>query len=528
MEIKLFDTTLRDGTQSEGLSLSVDDKLKISRLLDAFGVHFIEGGWPASNPKDSEFFRRARSLSLHHAKMTAFGSTRRAGGRAEDDNNLKGLLEAETPAVAIFGKSWILHVTKVLGTTPEENLAMIRDSVSFLKRHGKEVVYDAEHFFDGFRADRAYALKAVRAAAEAGADCVALCDTNGGSLPSWVSEVVLAVKAEIPATALGIHTHNDGELAVANALAGVDAGCTQVQGTINGYGERCGNANLISVVAALQLKMGHTCVADEQLGRLTELSRAVSEIANLNPDPHAPYVGISAFAHKGGVHVAAVEKVAASYEHIPPERVGNLRKVVVSELSGRVNVRVRAAEMGLDVTGAEPAVLARIKDLESKGYQFEAAEGTFELLVRRSRPDYVRPFDLLDVVVIAERRQGHGEMFSEATVKLKVGDILVHEVAEGDGPVHALDRALRKALEPFYASLRDVRLADYKVRILDPQSATGAKTRVLLEAAREEERWSTIGVSENIIEASAEALADSLELHLLRAREAEARVAAAR
>jgi 2-isopropylmalate synthase len=527
MEIQLFDTTLRDGTQSEGLSLSVEDKLKISRILDNFGVHFIEGGWPASNPKDSEFFRRAHSLNLRHAKMTAFGSTRRAGGRAEDDNNLRGLLEAETPAVAIFGKSWVLHVTKVLGTTPEENLAMIRDSVSFLKRHGKEVVYDAEHFFDGFRADRAYALKAVRAAAEAGADWVALCDTNGGSLPSWVREVVLAVKAEIPATRLGIHTHNDGELAVANALAAVEAGCTQVQGTINGYGERCGNANLISVVPALQLKMGHTCVADDQLGRLTELSRAVSEIANLNPDPHAPYVGVSAFAHKGGVHVAAVEKVAASYEHIPPERVGNLRKVVVSELSGRVNVRVRAAEMGLDVTGGEPAVLARIKDLESKGYQFEAAEGTFELLVRRSRSDYVRPFDLLDVVVIAERRQGHGEMFSEATVKLKVGDTVVHEVAEGDGPVHALDRALRKALEPFYASLRDVRLADYKVRILDPQSATGAKTRVLLEAARDEERWSTIGVSENIIEASAEALADSLELHLLRVREAESKVATA-
>jgi len=525
MEIKLFDTTLRDGTQSEGLSLSVEDKLKIARLLDHFGIHFIEGGWPASNPKDSEFFRRARHLGLRHAKLTAFGATRKAGGRAEDDVNLKGLLEAETPVVAIFGKSWVLHVTRVLGTTPEENLSMIRDSVAFLKGHGKEVVYDAEHFFDGFRADRGYALKAVKAAAEAGADWVALCDTNGGSLPPWVSEVVGAVRAEIPRTPLGIHTHNDGELAVANTLAAVEAGCTQVQGTINGYGERCGNANLVSIVPALQLKMGHSCVPEESLPRLTELSRAVSEIANMNPDPHAPYVGASAFAHKGGVHVAAVEKVAASYEHIPPERVGNLRKVVISELSGRVNVRVRAAEMGLEVKGAEPAVLARIKDLESKGYQFEAAEGTFELLVRRSRSDYVRPFELLDVVVIAERRRGHGEMFSEATVKLKVGDRLVHEVAEGDGPVHALDRALRKALEPLYASLREVRLVDYKVRILDPESATGAKTRVLLEAARDEERWSTIGVSQNIIEASAEALADSLELHLLRAREAEAKVA---
>jgi 2-isopropylmalate synthase len=303
----------------------------------------------------------------------------------------------------------------------------------------------------------------------------------------------------------------------------VEAGCTQVQGTINGYGERCGNANLVSIVPALQLKMGHTCVPEESLVRLTELSRAVSEIANMRPDPHAPYVGVSAFAHKGGVHVAAVEKVTASYEHIPPERVGNLRKVVVSELSGRVNVRVRAADLGVDAGGAEPAVLARVKDLESRGYQFEAAEGSFELLVRRSRPDYVRPFEILDVVVIAERRRGHGEMFSEATVKLRVGEKAVHEVAEGDGPVHALDRALRKALEPSYPGLRDVRLADYKVRILDPESATGAKTRVLIEAAREEERWSTIGVSQNIIEASYEALADSLELHLLRARDAEAK-----
>jgi len=522
MEIKLFDTTLRDGTQSEGLSLSVEDKLKIARLLDHFGVDFIEGGWPASNPKDSEFFRRARHLGLRRAKMTAFGSTRKANGRAEDDVNLRGLLEAETPAVAIFGKSWVLHVTKVLGTTPEENLAMIRDSVAFLKSHGKEVVYDAEHFFDGFRADRGYALEAVKAAAKAGADWVALCDTNGGSLPSWVSEVVEAVKAEIPGTPLGIHSHNDGELAVANALAAVEAGCTQVQGTINGYGERCGNANLVSIVPALQLKMGHHCVPDESLVRLTELSRAVSEIANMRPDPHAPYVGVSAFAHKGGVHVAAVEKVAASYEHIPPERVGNLRKVVVSELSGRVNVRVRAAEMGLDAQGTEPAVLARVKELESKGYQFEAAEGSFELLVRRSQAGYVRPFEILDVVVIAERRGGEGEMFAEATVKLKVGERVVHEVAEGDGPVHALDRALRKALEPLYPGLGDVRLADYKVRILDPESATAAKTRVLIEGAREEERWSTIGVSQNIIEASCEALADSLELYLARAREAEA------
>jgi 2-isopropylmalate synthase len=522
MEIKLFDTTLRDGTQGEGLSLSVEDKLKIARLLDQFGVHFVEGGWPASNPKDSEFFARARHQPLRHAKLTAFGSTRRAGASAEEDRNLRGLLEAETPAVAIFGKSWLLHVERVLGTTPAENLAMIRDSVAFLKGHGKEVVYDAEHFFDGFRADPEYALSTVAAAAEAGADWVALCDTNGGSLPSWVAEVVKAVKARVPGTPLGIHTHNDGELAVANALAAVDAGCTQVQGTINGYGERCGNANLVSLIPALQLKLGHVCVEADRLSRLTELSRAVAEIANMRPDPRAPYVGGSAFAHKGGVHVAAVEKVTASYEHVSPEQVGNHRKVVVSELSGRVNVRVRAAEMGLDIQGAEPDVLARIKERESRGYQFEAAEGSFELLVRRSRPGYVPPFEILDVVVIAERRRGDGEMFAEATVKLRIGPHLMHEVAEGDGPVHALDCALRKALEPHYPSLREVRLADYKVRILDPESATGATTRVLIEGARDEERWSTIGVSQNIIEASCEALADNLELHLLRAADAAA------
>jgi 2-isopropylmalate synthase len=519
MDVTLFDTTLRDGTQSEGLSLSAEDKLRIARLLDAFGVPLIEGGWPASNPKDAEFFRRARRLALGQARLVAFGSTRRALARAEEDANLRGLLEAETPAVSLFGKSWILHVTRVLGTTPDENLAMIGESVALLKRHGREVVYDAEHFFDGFAADPGYALSTVRAAAEAGADWLVLCDTNGGSLPGRVQAVVRAVRAELPGARLGIHAHNDGELAVANSLAAVEAGCTHVQGTINGYGERCGNANLVSIIPALQLKMGLRCVADDRLPRLTELSRAVSEIANLAPDPHAPYVGASAFAHKGGVHVAAVEKVAASYEHLPPDRVGNRRKVVVSELSGRVNVRVRAAEMGLDTGGAEAAVVARVKDLENRGYQFEAADGSFELLVRRGRPGYVRPFEILDVVVIAERRRGHGEMSAEATVKLRVGGRTVHEVAEGGGPVHALDQALRKALEPSYPALREVRLADYKVRILDPESATGARTRVLIEAARGEERWSTIGVSANIIEASGEALADSLELHLLRGRD---------
>jgi len=519
MEIALFDTTLRDGTQGEGISLSVEDKLRIAQLLDRFGVDHIEGGWPASNPKDSEFFRRARGLLLQHAKVTAFGSTRKAGCRPEADLNLRALLDAETPTVAIFGKSWTLHVDQVLRTTREENLAMIHDSVAFFKKHGKEVVYDAEHFFDGYRADAAYALQTARTAAAAGADCVTLCDTNGGSLPGWIREVVGVLRGELAETPLGIHVHNDGGLAVANTLAGVEGGCVQVQGTINGYGERCGNADLVAVVPALQLKLGHRCVPDESLPRLTELSRAVAEIANMAPDPRAPYVGASAFAHKGGVHVAAVDRVTESYEHVAPERVGNFRKVVVSELSGRVNVRVRAADLGLDVEGDEQRLVTQVKELENQGYQFEAAEGSFELLIRRRDASYVSPFEILDVVVSDGRRRGHGEMFSEATVKLKVGQSVIHEIAAGVGPVHALDGALRKALEPVYPSLREVRLADYKVRILDPESATGARTRVLLEATRGKERWSTIGVSQNIIEASCEALADSLELHLLRQRE---------
>ncbi|HVX93469.1 MAG TPA: citramalate synthase [Polyangia bacterium] len=523
MNIHLFDTTLRDGTQSEGLSLSVEDKLKIAKLLDGFGIHFIEGGYPGSNPKDIEFFRRAKSLALKHAKLTAFGSTRKAGVRAEDDANLRALVDAETPVVCIFGKSSTLHVTKVLETTLAENLAMIADSVAFLKRNGREVVYDAEHFFDGYRLDPQYALAAVKAAADAGADWVTMCDTNGGSLPSYVAEVVGVVRAAIP-TRLGIHSHNDSDLAVANALAAVEAGCTQVQGTMNGWGERCGNANLISIIPALQLKMDRRCVSDEHLARLTELSRTVSEIANIRPRAHAPYVGRSAFAHKGGTHVAAVEKFSSSYEHVPPERVGNRRHIVVSELAGRGNIRMRSSELGIDVAGSERALVARIKELENQGYQFEAAEGSFELLTRRHQGGYVAPFEVLDVVVISEQRRGNS-MFAEATVKLRIGDEIVHTVAEGTGPVHALDGAFHKALNPAFPLVREVHLADYKVRILDPEAATGAKTRVLIEAARGEERWSTIGVSQNIIEASVAALADALELPLARERAAASRVA---
>jgi 2-isopropylmalate synthase len=432
------------------------------------------------------------------------------------------MVAAQTPVVAVVGKTWNMHVTKIVGTTLEENLAMVADSVAFLKQQGREVVFDCEHFFDGFRADREYALSVVKAASAAGADWIAMCDTNGGSLPGTITEVVAAVKTAVP-TPLGIHPHNDSDVAVANAFAGIEAGCTQVQGTMNGWGERCGNANLISVIAGLQLKMGRRCVPDENLARLSELSRSVSEIANIRPRAHAPYVGHSAFAHKGGMHVAAVEKIPASYEHIVPERVGNRRHIVVSELSGRGNVRMRAGELGIDVQGNERRMLEHIKELESQGYQFEAAEGSFELLGRRSQQGYVAPFEVLDLVVISERRRGNS-MFAEATVKLKIGAAIVHEVADGAGPVHALDGAFHKALNPHFPLLRDVRLADYKVRILDPDAATGAKTRVLIEAACGEERWSTIGVSQNIIEASATALADALELPL--ARLAGARVPA--
>ncbi len=521
MQIMLYDTTLRDGTQREGLSLSCEDKLKIAYELDGLGIHYIEGGWPGSNPKDAEFFERIRGISLQQARIAAFGSTRHAGSCCEDDANTQALVAAQTPVVTLVGKSWTLHVEQVLETTLDENLRMIGDSVAYFKQLGKEVVYDAEHFFDGFRADPEYALATLQTAAGADADVLVLCDTNGGSLPQWVSEVVRQVRAagweRMPA--LGIHTHNDGALAVANAMAAVEAGCSQVQGTINGYGERCGNMDLIPLIANLQLKLGYDCVAPESLRRLSELAHYVAAIANLNPDAHAPYVGRSAFAHKGGIHVAAIAKVEESYQHIDPTLVGNQKRVVVSELAGRGNILLRAHEMGLHLNGNERRLLQRIKDMENRGFQFEAAEGSFEMLIRRAGPDYVPPFELLDFTVIIEKRGNNG-IASQATVKVRIGDQVMHTAAEGDGPVNSLDRAIRKALLPTYPELAEVRLADYKVRIIDEHRGTGATTRVLLESARGEERWSTIGASHNIIEASFLALLDGLELPLLRAKEA--------
>lgn len=514
--VHLYDTTLRDGSQRKGLSFSLEDKLKIARLLDSFGVSYIEGGWPGSNPKDMEFFRRVRQLGLRNSKVAAFGSTCRVGSRPEDDANLQAILEARTEVVTIVGKSSLFHVEHVLQTTAEENLRLIKDSVSFLKSKGLEVIFDAEHFFDGYAQNSAYTMECVRTAAEAGADWVVLCDTNGGTLPGTVYDVVARMVAEVTRN-IGIHCHNDAEVAVANSIAAVQAGARQVQGTVNGYGERCGNANLVSLVPSLQMKLGFHCVPQQNLAGLTELSRTVAEVANLSPDPHAPYVGASAFAHKAGLHVAAVEKVTSSYEHVDPESVGNARQIVVSELSGRGNIRMHASQAGLSTNGREQDVLRNIKQMEEKGYQFEGAEGTVELMVRRTDPDYSRPFELVDMMVVVSHREPLG-MSAEAVVKVRVGNVICHTAAEGTGPVNALDRALRKALQPSYPHLEDVRLADYKVRILDPEAATEATTRVFVEAAHGDERWATVGCSPNIIDASYQALADSLELFILRTR----------
>lgn len=526
-QIFLYDTTLRDGTQREGLSLSVDDKIKIAQELDAVGIHYIEGGWPGSNPKDAEFFQRIRDIPLNQARVSAFGSTRKANTRCEDNENIRALVEAHTPAVTIFGKSSTLHVEKVLETTREENLAMIADTVAYFKALDKEVIYDAEHFFDGYKLDPDYTLATLEAAARAGADVLVPCDTNGGALPTFVAQAFRDIRAHfekvgLPLPPLGIHSHNDGALALANALVAVEeGGCVQVQGTINGYGERCGNMDLIPLIANLQLKMGYACVAPEQLRRLSELSHYVSAIANLNPDHHAPFVGRSAFAHKGGVHVAAIAKVEESYQHIDPTLVGNEKRIVVSELSGRGNILMRAKEMGLKLNGNERTLVQRIKELESRGFQFEAADGSFEMLVRRSDPNYVAPFDLLDFTVIVEKR-GNNDIYAQATTKVQVGEQIMHTAADGDGPVNALDQAIRKALVPHYPKLDEVKLVDFKVRIIDEHRGTAAVPRVMIESARGEERWITIGASHNIIEASWQALWDSLELPLVRERDGRA------
>ncbi len=515
--VTVLDTTLRDGAQREGISLSVKDKLRIAERLDELGVAYIEGGWPGSNPKDAEFFERIRQVPMHYARIAAFGSTRRVGAAVERDENVRALLTAQTPVAVIVGKSSRMHVTDVLGTTLPENLAMIADTIGYLKAHSREALFDAEHFFDGYRLDPDYALATLRAAHEAGADVLVLCDTNGGSLPSEVSRAVSAVVQAFPEAHVGIHAHNDTGVAVANTLVAVEAGASHVQGTINGYGERCGNANLSTAIPNLQLKLGIPALANGDLSLLTKVSLFVSEIANLRPDDHAPYVGASAFAHKAGLHVNALLKTDESYQHMDPALVGNHMRVLVSELAGRGNIAHKLTDLALEVelSARELAALAaRIKELESRGFQFEGADGSFELLVRRGQPGYRAPFEVLDFLVLVEKRVGK-EMLSEATVKARVNGSIMHTAAEGDGPVNALDNAMRKAVLPFYPELEPVHLTDYKVRILDPQAATAALTRVLIDASDGQRSWTTVGCSPNIIEASFQALIDSLELPLL-------------
>jgi 2-isopropylmalate synthase len=511
--VQIYDTTLRDGTQSEGFNLSARDKIRIAQRLDEFGVHFIEGGWPGSNPKDVEFFQRARDIEWKHAQITAFGSTCRARSTPEDDANIQALLEAGTTWCTIFGKSWTLHVTDVLQTTLSDNLRIIEESVAYLRQQGRRVIYDAEHFFDGYKQDPVYAVETLQAAIRGGAEMVVLCDTNGGTLPWEVEGILRAVKGQI-GVPFGIHAHNDSECAVINSLIAVREGAIQVQGTINGVGERCGNANLCSIIPDLQLKMGYSCVPEENLKQLYALSHFVFEVANITPDEHLPYVGRSAFAHKGGVHVAAMRRNPRSYQHIEPERVGNQSRVVVSDLSGRGNLLSKAEEHGVEVEGEEVVpVLKQVKELEARGFSFEAAEASVALMLKRQEPHYRRPFELVDFFVNVEHRHGRG-IFAEATVKIRVGDQVMHTAAEGVGPVHALDQALRKALLPFYPQLQHFQLSDYKVRILDPDNGTEATTRVLVEMRNSTSRWSTVGASANIIEASWQALADGLEYGL--------------
>jgi 2-isopropylmalate synthase len=517
-QIYLYDTTLRDGTQGEDISFSAEDKIKIAKRLDAFGVSYIEGGWPGSNPKDMEFFERARSTKFLHAKIAAFGSTRRAKNSVENDSNIRALLDAQTPVVTIFGKTWLLHVKEALQISPEQNLVIIGDSVAYLKKNGKEVIYDAEHFFDGYKQDKAYALKTLNAAAQAGAEMLVLCDTNGGTLPWEVAGIVREVKNSI-ATPLGIHTHNDSGTAVASSLMAVSEGCVQVQGTINGYGERCGNANLCTIVPDLQLKMGYHCVAQEQLNHLTSVSRYVSELANMKHQKNLPFVGESAFAHKGGVHVSAVMKSALTYEHIIPEAIGNVRRVLISDLSGRSNVLFKVKELGVELdehSSAVQSIVDEIKEMEHYGYSYEDAEGSFELMVKRHTGEMKQFFDLERFRVSIQKDSLEQDARSEALIKIRVGSETEITAAEGDGPINALDKALRKALEKFYPELKEIHLTDYKVRVLDTQNATAAKVRVLIETKNGESSWNTVGVSPDVVEASWKALVDSISYHLLK------------
>jgi len=528
--VLLYDTTLRDGTQGENINFSVEDKLKIARKLDDFGIHYIEGGWPGSNPKDRSFFEKARSLNFCHSKLTAFGSTCRPHTAPDSDPNVQALLESDTPVVAIFGKSWGLHVRQVMNNTGKENLAMIRETVAYLKSHDREVIYDAEHFFDGYRDDPDYALLTLKAACEAGADCIVLCDTNGGTLPFDVETIIGEVRQSLenrPQDAgplepprIGIHTHNDSGLAVANAITAVRSGATMVQGTINGYGERCGNADLNSIIPILHLKMKRSCVDQENLAKLKSLSRFVSETANLVPINTRPFVGKSAFAHKGGIHVSAIMKTPRAYEHIDPDLVGNRRRVLVSDLSGKSNVEYKARELGLDLGGNghdSRQIVSRIKDLEEQGYQFDVADGSFRILVQKFT-DQFRPYFELESFRVTIEKDRDLPCTAHATIKISVDGKPEITAAEGKGPVSALDNALRKALDRFYPDLEAMRLVDFKVRVIDGREGTAAKVRVFIESRDHDGLWSTLGVSEDIIEASWQALADSFQYKLAKGK----------
>ncbi len=518
--VEIYDTTLRDGTQAENFNLSVEDKIRIAIRLDEFGIDYIEGGWPGSNPRDEKFFSEIRNYSLKHSKISAFGSTHLAKNKAHEDKNLKALIDARTPVVTIFGKSWDIHVKDALRISLDRNLEIIHDSVAFLNQNVDTVFYDAEHFFDGFKADKDYAISTLKKAKEAGAKCLVLCDTNGGTLPNEISAIIDEVKKELgDNTDLGIHCHNDSEMAVANSIQAVLSGARQVQGTINGFGERCGNANLCSIIPALVLKLGYQCEAGNNLKELTSTARFVYEIANLAPNKYQPYVGASAFAHKGGIHVSAVQRNPETYEHIRPELVGNVQRILVSDLSGKSNVIAKAKQFGLDLSSDDPLVLdivAKLKELEAQGFQFEGAEASFELLMRRASGTLRKYFDLLAFRVIDQKCKEEEPPQAEATVMVRVGGKVEHTAAVGNGPVNALDNAIRKALETFYPQLREMTLVDYKVRVLPDSPGTGAKVRVLIESKDGKDKWGTVGVSHDIIEASWQALVDSICYKLMR------------
>ena len=514
--VYLYDTTLRDGTQAEDISFQVQDKVRIAKHLDALGIDYIEGGWPGSNPKDIDFFEAIQRETLSHSKIAAFGSTRRARITPDQDNNIKMLIEARPDVVTIFGKTWDFHVREALRVSLEENLDMINDSLAYLKRWVGEVIYDAEHFFDGYKANPEYAMKTLQAAAQAGADCLVLCDTNGGTLPHEIPLIMERVRSEIDVP-LGIHAHNDSECAVANSLLAVVGGAVHVQGTMNGFGERCGNANLCSIIPSLILKMNKECLDNGKLENLRKTSRAIYELANLTPQKHQAFVGNSAFAHKGGVHVSAIQRHPETYEHIRPEWVGNKTRILVSDLSGRSNILAKAVECGITIDDKDPVtleILEKIKELENKGYQFEGAEASFELLMLRAMGKLKQYFHITAFRVIDTLRESDQCPVSEATIKVKVGGRIEHMAADGNGPVNALDRAMRKALISFYPQLSDIKLLDYKVRVLPSSQGTDSMIRVLVETGDEDSRWGTVGVSSNVIDASYQALADAFTYKL--------------